>query len=112
MEQAVGIGEEPGFGVEIEEVVHQEDAKAKAVFDDWSVNASSQEWVSGFDCGLEKDGPFVGKRGSVWVLHQHKQSVLKCLPPKVAPASTLPNNFANTNFLFLPPKHSLNTLEL
>jgi len=77
MEQAVGIGEEPSFGIEIEEVVHQEDSEAKALFDDWSVNASSQQWVSGFDCGLKKESPFVGKRGRVWVLHRHKHSVQK-----------------------------------
>lgn len=91
----MGVGEGPGFGVEIEEVVHQEDAEAKTVFDDWSVNASSQEWVPGFDCGLEKEGPLVGMGERVWVLHQHKQIVLKwlqCLPPKVAPASRLTNS--------------------
>lgn len=54
VEHAVGIGEGADLGVEIEEVVHEEDAEAKAVFDDSSVNASSDERVSGFECGLEK----------------------------------------------------------
>jgi len=107
----VGIGEGPGFGVKIEEVVHQEDAEAKAMFDDWSVNASSQEGIPGFDCGLEKEGPFVGRGGRVRVLHQHKHQVVlkwwQCLPPKVAPASRLPNSFSNTTFVSLPSNSAL-----
>lgn len=51
----MSIGEGAGLCIEVEEVVHQEDtANAEAVFDDLSVNGSSDEWVSGFDGRLEK----------------------------------------------------------
>jgi len=43
----MGVRGGAGFDVEVEEVVCEEDAEvAKAVFDDSSVNASSDEWVS------------------------------------------------------------------
>lgn len=62
-EHAVCVGEGPGFRIEIEEVVHQEDAQVKAVFDDSSVNGSSGECVFGFDCRLEKVDAYIGMRG-------------------------------------------------
>lgn len=48
-EQTVSICERGGFGIEIEEVVHQESAEVKAVFDYSSVNEFSGGGVSGFD---------------------------------------------------------------
>lgn len=95
----MGVGEGAGFDVEIEEIVGQEYAEAKAVFDDSSVNASSDEWVSGLGCRLKKVDACVGMGGKVWGLHQHNQSVLnwwQCLPPRLAPASRLRSSLTNT----------------
>lgn len=48
-EQTVSICERGGFGIEIEEVVHQEGAEVKALFDDSGMDESSGGGVSGFD---------------------------------------------------------------
>lgn len=65
----MSICERGGFGIEIEEVVHQESAEVKAVFDDSSVNEFSGGGVSGFDSRLEKIDVCVGLGVGFWDLH-------------------------------------------
>lgn len=65
IEQAVSIGEGPSFGVKVEEIVHQEETEVKAMFDDSSMNGSSYERVSGFDCRLENTNVKIGMGISV-----------------------------------------------